>query len=476
MQVTIMSTATSAVPVSARPSPRLLACLSLSMLLPSLGASVANVALPTLAQAFDARFQDVQWVVLAYLLAITTLIVSVGRLGDLLGRRRLMLAGIGLFTVGSLACGAAPGLGGLIAARAVQGLGAAIMMALTLAFASDAVSKEKTGRVMGLLGTMSAVGTALGPTLGGLLIGGWGWPSIFLINLPLGVLAFALAWRYLPRDETRPAQARARFDVRGSALLACAVAAYALAMTAGGGFGQTRAALLAAAVLAGVAFVRGQARSASPLIRLALFRQPALGAGVATNGLVSTVMMTTLVVGPLLPGGRVGTGRRADRARDVLRPRRCGVGGRAGRAGGGPLWRAARHAGRLAGDDAGRGAVALGAGKRRHGGIHRAACHHHQRLCAVSGRQQQRRHGQRAARSARSGVGLAEPVSQPGLHYGASLMGAVFAWATGADDMRMASPAALAAGMRWTYALAVALLLTALAAAARGHQRARVPA
>ena len=147
-----------------------LAALSLSMLLPSLGVSIANVAMPTLAQAFAASFQEIQWIVLAYLLAITTLIVSVGRLGDMTGRRRLLLAGVLLFTAASVLGGTAPTLWLLIAARAAQGLGAAIMMALTLAFVGDTVPKAKTGSAMGLLGTMSAIGTALGPTLGGALI------------------------------------------------------------------------------------------------------------------------------------------------------------------------------------------------------------------------------------------------------------------------------------------------------------------
>src|SRR6202165_2428639 len=122
-----------------------LASLSLSMLLSSLGTSIANVGLPTFAQAFNASFQEVQWVVLAYLLASTTLIVSVGRLGDITGRRRLLLAGIILFTVASILCGVAPALWLLIAARAVQGLGAAIMMALAVALVGETVPKEKTG-------------------------------------------------------------------------------------------------------------------------------------------------------------------------------------------------------------------------------------------------------------------------------------------------------------------------------------------
>ena len=113
------------------------------MLLSSLGTSIANVALPTLAQAFTASFQHVQWVVLAYLLAITTLIVSVGRLGDITGHRRLLLAGIVLFTVASILCGAASALWLLIAARAMQGLGAAIMMALAMAFVGETVPKAR---------------------------------------------------------------------------------------------------------------------------------------------------------------------------------------------------------------------------------------------------------------------------------------------------------------------------------------------
>src|SRR3954464_8692429 len=177
-----------------------LASLSLSMLMPSLDTSIANVGLPTLAHAFTASFQDVQWIVLAYLLAITALIVSVGRLGDIIGRRRLLLAGICLFTLASLSCGVAPTLWLLIAARAAQGLGAAVMMALTVALVGETVPKESTGSAMGLLGTMSAIGTTLGPSLGGVLIAGPGWRFIFLVNVPLGILNVLLAHRYLPAD------------------------------------------------------------------------------------------------------------------------------------------------------------------------------------------------------------------------------------------------------------------------------------
>src|SRR5688572_16315003 len=121
-----------------------LAGLSLAILIASLGTSIANVALPTLAQSFGASFQSAQWVVLAYLLASTTLIVSVGRLGDLAGRRRLLLAGVLLFTGASIVCGMAPTLWLLIAARAAQGIGAAMMQALAVAFVGEAIRKEET--------------------------------------------------------------------------------------------------------------------------------------------------------------------------------------------------------------------------------------------------------------------------------------------------------------------------------------------
>ncbi len=141
-----------------------LASLSLAMLMSSLGTSIANVGLPGMGEAFAASFPQVQWIVLAYLLASTTLIVSVGRLGDIVGRRRLLLAGVALFTAASALCGAATTLWTLVAARALQGLGAAVMTALSMALIGEAVPKARTGSAMGLLGTMSAVGTALGPS------------------------------------------------------------------------------------------------------------------------------------------------------------------------------------------------------------------------------------------------------------------------------------------------------------------------
>ncbi|WP_039011937.1 MFS transporter [Pseudomonas brassicacearum] len=278
---------------------RALASLALSTLLASLGASVASVALPTLAEALGASFQQVQWVVLAYLLAITTLIVSVGRLGDLMGRRKLLLVGIALFTLASAVCGLAPSLWLLVAGRALQGLGAAIMMALTLALVGETVDQEKTGSAMGLLATLSAVGTALGPSFGGMLISGFGWPALFLVNIPLGLLTLGLAWYSLPVREVPLKPEGVRFDVTGTLLLAMTLAAYALAMTSEhGNFGGLNLALLLIALVGGGLFIRAQSRAVSPLIPLAVFRDKQLVSGLATSALVATVLMATLLVGP----------------------------------------------------------------------------------------------------------------------------------------------------------------------------------
>ena len=276
-----------------------LASLALSMLLSSLGISIANIALPTLAQAFTASFQNAQWVVIAYLLAVTILIVSAGRLGDIMGHRRMLLIGILLFTVASVLCSVSPTLWMLVAARALQGLGAAILMALTIALVRETVPKKKTGRAMGLLGTMSAIGTALGPTLGGILIVGPGWRAIFLIMVPLGILNFLLAYRYLPTDKLRANIDRNSFDILGTLLLGLTLAAYALAVTVGDGqFDQFNLVLLLVAGLGAALFVLVQARVSSPLIRLATLRNLNLSASLAMNVLVATVMMATLVVSP----------------------------------------------------------------------------------------------------------------------------------------------------------------------------------
>jgi MFS family permease len=448
------------------------------MLLSSLGTSIANVGLPTLARVFNTSFQNVQWIVLAYLLAITTLIVGVGRFGDVVGRRRLMLIGLFLFTAASVLCGLAPTLWLLIAARVAQGLGAAVMMALTLAFVGETVPKHRTGSAMGLLGTMSAVGTALGPSLGGILIAGSGWRAIFLLNLPLGLLTFLLAYRTLPADRQRPVIQgqtgdRAGFDHPGMLLLAVTLAAYAFAMTIGcGGFGPLNTALLSSAVFGIGLFVLVEARAASPLIPLSMFRNPVLSAGFAMSAIVMTVMMATLVVGPFYLSGAL-----------VLDPARVGLVMSAG-----PIVSA------LTGLPAGRLVDRFGAQRMTMVGLLGMA------LGSVILSMQPMTFGivgylaplivittgyalfQAANNTTvmmdvhpdQRGVvsGMLNLSRNLGLITGASAMGAVFAFAAGTVDIAVASPDAVTRGMQMTFAVAAMLIVFALAIAMGSHMRA----
>jgi MFS family permease len=439
-----------------------LASLSLAMLLPALGTSIANVGLPDMAQALQAPFQDVQWIVLAYLLAITTLIVSVGRLGDMLGRRRLLLAGIALFATASILCALAPALWLLVAARALQGLGAAVMMALTMAFVGSTVPKARTGSAMGLLGTMSAVGTTLGPALGGLLIARFSWQAIFLVNVPLAGVALLLAWRYLPSDQRGARAKRPVFDHCGTVLLALTLCAYALAVTLGrGDFGVRNVALLLAACAGAILFVRVELKAPAPLIRLAMLRAPVLGAGLATSMLVSTVLMSTLVVGPFYLARGLGLGTAAAGmvlAAGPLVAAFCGV----------PSgWLVDRYgAQRMGGAGLCGGAGACLALALLPASLGIAGYAVPIMLLTASYALFQAANntavmGDIAAEQRGLVSGMLNLSRNLGLVTGASVMGAVFA--AGAGDIASARPAAMSGGMHLTFGVASALLLAALA-------------
>jgi MFS family permease len=450
--------------------PWALASLSLCTLLSALGTSIANVALPTLAEAFGASFQAVQWIVLAYLLAITTLVVSVGRLGDIVGRKRLLSAGILLFTAASVVCGAAPTLVTLIAARAVQGLGAAAMMALAIASVGETMPKARTGSAMGLIGTMSAIGTALGPSLGGLLLAGPGWRAIFLVNVPLGLLALVLAWRKLPGDRATSTADRSGFDIAGTLLLAVTLAAYALAMTVGrGSFGPLNLGLLLAAVVGAGLFVFAEGRAASPLVRLAMLRSPVLGAGLATSALVMTVMMATLVVGPFylsLALGLDAAGVGAVMSTGPVISALSGI----------PAGRFVDHRGAPFAMIAGlcamtAGSIALSVLPPTLGIAGYVAA-----IAVLTPGYQLFQAANNTAvmagvRQDRRGVvaGMLNLSRNLGLVTGAAVMGAVFLLASGTADIATAHPDAVAAGMQVTFAIAAVVTIVALAVAVVGH-------
>jgi MFS family permease len=438
-----------------------LAGLSLAMLLSSLDTSIVNMVLPALARDFGATFPEVQWVLVAHLLVVTTLTVGIGRWGDVIGRRRLLLGGLLLHTVAAIASGLAPSLAWLVAARVAQGLGGAIMMVLSLALVGDTVPPHRTGRALGLLGTMSAVGTALGPPLGGVLLAGFGWRAVFLAGVPLGLAALLLTRSRVPADRPAPVGARAGMDLPGTLLLAGALTLYSLAVTVGQGrFGWSNGLLLAGAVGAAL-FAWVEARTAAPLLPLAMLREHALGANLVAGALVATVLTTTLVVGPFYLGGGLG-----------LDPARVGLVLAAG-----PLIAAltAAPAGRLADRHGSRrltgvGLAAVGAGCSLLALLPATlgVAGYVVPLVVITGgyglfQTANNTAVMTAIGPERRGLasGMLNLSRNLGRITGAAAMGALFAYATGTPDLAAAAPEAVAGGMQATFSVAGLLVLVA---------------
>ncbi|MEM8569853.1 MAG: MFS transporter [Pseudomonadota bacterium] len=286
-------------PKTRAPLPILIA-LSAATLTGSLGISIATVLLPALTRSFDATVSEVQWVLLAYLMALTIAIVSAGRLGDLLGHRRVLIAGLAIFIAASVLCAAAPSLGALIAGRGLQGLGGAILLALSMSLARDLVPAARLGSAMGLIAATTAIGTALGPSLGGVLLAWCGWRMAFWLLAGVGAFTFGIAAAALPRETGRASTVSlADLDVPGSLVLGVALAAYALATSHGIlDLPIPTTGLIAIAAVAAVMFAIVESRVATPLVPLALLRDATIGLGFLMNLIVGAIMMSTLVVGP----------------------------------------------------------------------------------------------------------------------------------------------------------------------------------
>ena len=255
-------------------------------------ASIVTVAYPTLRTAFHAGLGSVTWVGLSYLLVLVALVTAVGRFADIVGHKLLYTYGFMVFVAGSALCGLAPSLGALDGFRVLQAVGAAMLQANSVAIIALAMPPERLGRAIGIQGTAQALGLALGPTVGGLLIAVGGWRLIFFVNVPVGAVACVLAWFLIPRS--RHLQRGARFDWAGLALFVPAVAALLYAITwladsRGQVSGQVIGLLVGCAVL-GAAFLLRERRTSAPMLDLNLFRRAGFSAGIS-SGLLSYLVM-----------------------------------------------------------------------------------------------------------------------------------------------------------------------------------------
>lgn len=284
-----------------RPDPRrwwALALLCTAFFVGVTDSTIVYTALPTIEEKLGFSGSDVQWVVLAYLLTSGGFLLLGGRVADLLGRRRVFLAGVCLFTGASLVCGLSWSGGVLIAARAVEGLGAAIMVpaALSILMATFPEGAERN-QALGVWGSLGGIGATVGLLLGGPLTDGLGWQWIFFVNVPVGVGVLVLSPGLL--GESRQAGHRRSFDVAGAVTVTVALLAFVYAVveapTAGWTAARTVGLLVAAAALAGLfVFVEGRARA--PLVPLRIFRSRTLvggnlvvlAAGMAVDGLLFT--------------------------------------------------------------------------------------------------------------------------------------------------------------------------------------------
>lgn len=280
-----------------------LPALALTTAVSALGLSIANVALPAVAAQFAVPMTTVQWATLSYLLTMTISVVLVGRLSDQFGRSTVLGAGVLLFLVGSVLAAAAPGFGLLVAARAVQGVGAAAMAALPMAVVREVIAAERIGRAMGVLGSSMAAGMALGPAAGGFLVSLFGWRGVFVVLAVLAVGVFALVRKSLPAPTTDGAEhagagERARFDVPGATALVAALAVFSVALTLRPGGWGGAVALLALAVGLAALFVAIELRVAQPLVDIRMLRAAGLVPSFVVAFLAAYVMMTFTVVPP----------------------------------------------------------------------------------------------------------------------------------------------------------------------------------
>ncbi len=256
---------------------RILAVVMLGSILGPIDGSIVNVILPTITHSFGATMAVAEWVPMVYLLTVAGLVLLFGRLGDIVGYRRIFLIGLLGFAAASALCATSPTIHALVAFRALQGIAASMMMAVPLAILTGTFPTTQRGQALGLYAISISVGLAVGPSLGGLLTALFGWQAAFLINIPIGLAAFAFALRVLPEVGGRPG----RVDVAGAVLALAALAAFLLFVTHVQQDGLTPAtcSLLAGALIAGALFVRTEKRTAEPLLPLHLFRDPSLSCG-----------------------------------------------------------------------------------------------------------------------------------------------------------------------------------------------------
>lgn len=288
--------------------------VSVALFMGTVDGTIVNVALPTLVQDLQTDFRTIQWVVLAFLLGLSTLMLSVGRWADMVGKKRIFTAGLVVFVLGSALCGLAASVYWLIGFRFLQSIGAAMTVALGVAIITETWPPQERGRAIGISAGVIALGIVIGPSLGGLIIGLSNWRWIFFVNLPLGLVALALVLRYLP--PLRPAGPAETFDFLGAALTFLGLLSLMFGLTVGQQAGFTSPSVLllfAVAAAAAAAFLFVEQRVPYPMVDLSLFRDQRFSLNLATGFLTFVAIAAVTFLMPFylelvlgLPVAQVG--------------------------------------------------------------------------------------------------------------------------------------------------------------------------
>ncbi len=272
--------------------------VAVGIFMSTLDGSIVNIALPTIMNDLAASLNTVEWVQIIYLLTVSSLLLSFGRLSDIKGRRWVYSRGLFVFSAGSLLCGIAHSAIWLITARSFQGVGAAMIMSCTPALIIDTFPAADRGKALGMVGAVVASGLTMGPALGGQILHYFSWQAIFYINIPIGIVTALIVAKLLKGGITDVARAES-FDWAGSFLLVCCLSCFLVAITHGYDWGYNSAIfflVIACSAVSGAAFIRIEIRIPYPIVELSLFKirlftLPILSAAIIFASLFTMVFM-----------------------------------------------------------------------------------------------------------------------------------------------------------------------------------------
>lgn len=269
--------------------------VGMGVFLATLDGSIVNIAMPVMENELHTNFTMIQWVIVAYLLVVTTLMLGMGRLGDMLGKKPVYMAGFVIFTLGSALCGTAPSVEVLIAYRAIQAIGAAMVMALGAAIITEAFPPHERGQALGIVGTLVSAGVVSGPVLGGLILSHLSWHWIFFVNVPVGILGTFIVLKFIPFIHPPAGQT---FDFPGAISLFISLVSFLLALTLGqkSGFADKGVlALLALWFVFSAVFIYFEIKMKQPMLDLRLFLDGHLSVNIIT-GFTTFVSLAGLVI------------------------------------------------------------------------------------------------------------------------------------------------------------------------------------